>query len=358
MLVFQAVGLFGGSDGEKAHTHAIGDFPAFYAAGVISSESSSLENLYSPSVQGKTQKRFFGFKEQYLQFAYPPFVAQFCSFFTILEPSAAKVFYLFFQLTILVISLRYLSKYSACNFWILLAGALAFLPLFSSIAGGQNSIFGMLLVIFLVEVLMAKGDESFVPSLCLGLLCYKPQLAFVASCLLLLGGAYRTCLNATFVWFFFYLVSALKFGWLWPLEWLRSVKEFGSKEQLVNLHQQISLFVLPDYFKVDLVVSLLFLMLIMVGLTFWLGRKRIISREFFSPLLVMFSPHLMYYEASLLLSSIYSLLKSGGGYALYLAIAIWTIVGISTFLKSGLPVQPLILLGPLLFILNFKFKKD
>ncbi len=327
-------GLYSDSIGSASHSHLQGDFPAFYAAGVLVKEGESIASLYDPSLQAAIQSKYFGFDQFYLEYAYPPFVAQFFSLFAEMGPYSAKFCYLLIQMVLLVFSMRAVSFRTGYSFWILLAAALSFLPLFSSIAGGQNSLFAFLLVLYMSEDLSKKNGsklgKALLPGICLGVLCYKPQLAFIAATIFLMSGIFRPLFVASFIWLGCFLLSAFNYGLSWPLVWLSAVGEFGSKDNQANLSQQISLYVLPDFFNIELLASLVCLT-VLLGFLIRLNLKgRAVSGEFLGPLLVLFSPHLLYYEASILLPSLFAYLKNARVPQVSF-LFIWVLVALAVF---------------------------
>ncbi len=355
-------GLLLDSNQSVSHSHLQGDFPAFYSAGVLVKEGESLASLYDPTRQAAIQTEYFGFDQFYLEFAYPPYVAQFFSLLAEMGPFVAKFFYLLIQVVLLVFAMRLVSLRTGLGFWILLAAALSFLPLFSSIAGGQNSLFAFLLVLFMSEELSKRDEsklgEALLPGLCLGFLCYKPQLAFIAATIFFLSGIFRPLFVASFVWLGCFSLSAVSYGLSWPLDWLRAVGEFGNKDSQANLSQQISLYILPDFFSLELSISLVCLTMLL-GLLIRFGLKgRAVSRELLGPLLVLFSPHLLYYEASMLLPSLFAYLRNARlPQASFLAC--WLLVALAVFYKSYWSVQPLCLLALfLLFVHLFRPESD
>lgn len=147
------------------HSVKLSDFRAFYTAGELARDNPS--GLYEVSVQQRTQAHDLNF----MPFVYPPIVA--ALFIPSSHLSREQAFYAMipFHLAVLGLSLYFLCQTFQLQgmprrFFIL--GALSFMPVYGTLAQGQVSFVGLLLIS------LALRYKSGIP---IGLMAYKPTLS-------------------------------------------------------------------------------------------------------------------------------------------------------------------------------------
>ncbi len=343
----------------------MGDYPAFFAAGQLS-QTRDLKKLYSTEAQKSIQAPLIRDGNSYLEFAYPPFVAlAFEPIAKFFSPFWGKVL-LMLQLTglLLLISNRF-AKENCIGPDIIFSAAICFFPTFSSIAGAQNSVISLAILIGIVSSLSKENPKSdFLAGLLLGVWLFKPQFALVALALLVIRGVSRHFISG-FLSFAFaiYCVTALYFSPDWPVIWLQSAIDFSSREAVVNYNQHISIFALARTIGFEGAPS--YLIWISVGLLasfqFYklrsdkkLGVSSAKDLYLLGPAIIALSPHCLYYEATLLLPALGMILLSRNkqGSAIF-ACVIWILSALACLFKEDLFIQPLAL-AAILTLVNSK----
>jgi hypothetical protein len=199
-----------------------GDFPAFYSAGrILNSGGSHL--LYDAAAQQRAQQDLLpGTPAGWLPFAYPPYVAIAFRPFAALPFTLAYVLYTLAMAACTAGAVLLLSRAAPwCRtnrqFW--LAAALTFYPLFRAIVGGQNTAASLLCAAGATAAL-CRGRHS-IAGAWLGVWLFKPQLALVATTVIVAGGHAAVLPVFLAVAAGLYLTGAWIGGAAWPLWWYR-----------------------------------------------------------------------------------------------------------------------------------------
>jgi Glycosyltransferase family 87 len=296
-----------------------GDFPAFFSAGTIIKEGGGTK-LYSPQVQQSVQERL-GFRQgSYLAFAYPPWVALLFSFLTPLGFFGAKALW-----TLLMFGASALAARILAGRWSALAvlSVLLFPPLLHGNIAGQNSAVGLLIVSLISRGLTTRTarEGPLIGVLC-GLLAYKPHygaIVFYLSFLALDVGRPKFVVAFLATLLAQWLLSFSVSGVGWVPEYVSAVREFAELDWATNGRQMVSLISLSPSFR----EVLSFICVLVSGV---LIRK---ERYLLGTLLVLFSPHTLYYDLALVLPI--ALLLSERQ-----RVVIWTVSFIATFLFISL----------------------
>jgi hypothetical protein len=328
-FLFAAIYLsLSGAPAESAFSS--GDFPAFYSAGLI--VRSEPVRLYDLATQEATHRSFSG-RDGFLAYAYPPWVALFFALLVPLGFSLAKMLFVSLMLVASVCAARVYSK--------TLTAALAFVlfpPLIHANISAQNSALSLLLVVLIIREL-ENDRRAAVLGLLNGLLFFKPQFGLLCAIFILLREQKRSYLLVLAgVLTLQYLLSALYLGLMWPLEYLRFAAEFARLDWSVNGGQMVSLPSLLPGFRLEVGIML-----------FALSAYALRSSKpaLLGVLLVICSPHLLYYDLALAIPSAAAFFKGARLRAIWIVSFVVTLFFIAT--KPLLPGQVLIVLP--LFIL-------
>jgi hypothetical protein len=199
-----------------------GDFPAFYSAGRILN-SGKPHLLYDAEAQQRAQADLLpGTPPGWLPFAYPPFVAVAFRPFAALPFTVAYVLYTLAMAACSAGAVLLVSRAAPwCGrnrvFWI--AAALTFYPLFRAVVGGQNTAISLLCAAGATAALCRRQPS--IAGAWLGLWLFKPQLALVATILIVAAGhaAVLPAFLATAA--VLYGAGTAVGGAAWPLWWYR-----------------------------------------------------------------------------------------------------------------------------------------
>ncbi len=338
MLCAVVIGLSSASPKDGALLS--GDFPAFYAAGKIVAKGDG-RSLYDPALQSQIQREALPERDGFLAFAYPPWFAALFAPFSVFGFTAAKLIWVSVLLVLSVIAARVLAGRFE------LESALAVLllpPLLHANVAGQNTALSLLCVVGIVHLLSRPADKraAFLLGAICAAFCFKPHFGLIASIWALCfvrGSRASLLLGLVFVAFVVFLLSALVSGFDWAGSYLHAVRSFSAQDNLVNAGQLISLpRLLPGG---ELWLSVLLIALMLRG-AFYSRRPEI----FLAPAIVLCAPHVLYYDAALLLPLAMTLRSVRLIYAASFVVAFVAIIE-----KGRLGAQPIEFLALLLFIL-------
>ncbi|MCI5065226.1 glycosyltransferase 87 family protein [bacterium] len=246
----------------------VGDFPAFYSAGVLARQG-ELSALYSPLLQQQVQYEFFPHLAHgeggFYPFAYPPYVALLCIPLSWASPSTAAFLFTVLQMGVLwgtAVLFTRLLPFRALSFAVPLALLLLFAPIFVGVTGGQNVAVSCFLFLFALLALpeglpASRGAAStnlrterlrskwlfrqVLGGLAVGLWLFKPQLALPFLVLLLLFRLWYSLLAACGVGALYYLSAALLYGVRWPAAWFDIAAHYSEAHLPGSAHQMTSL---------------------------------------------------------------------------------------------------------------------
>jgi Glycosyltransferase family 87 len=215
-----------------------GDFPAFYAAGRIVLDGRAAE-LYDPAVQREYQSDFDADGE-FLYFAYPPVTAIAYAPISALPYTAAFAVQSLAALAALVAAVAIawpgVAGRAPEAHTVLFVSAVAVVsyPIITSVLGGQNTTFTLLLLAIVWRACSREAD--LVAGLAAAAMLYKPQYGILVIAVLMLARRWRALAVALMGGVAIYVGSAALFGLRWPTTWLDQVGWFASINQEVNGH--------------------------------------------------------------------------------------------------------------------------
>jgi len=284
-----------------------GDLPAFYAAGSIVLDG-DIDQLYDAGRQQVAQEAL-GI-DGYLAFAYAPHVAVAYAPLSALDFRVAYVVHTFAMAAAVVAAIHLLSDVVPAIRrwrWQLLAGCFTFVPLITSVGGGQNASLS-LLALAVVWWSLAK-DREVLAGIAAGLLMFRPQYALPVIGLLLLSRHWRAVACAAAVIIATWFATAMLLGAGWVQTWLEQVVPFVERDAEVNAANSISLLgAFQAVLGVDSIVAQVLGVVgaaaVVITLVYlWLHAERFALETRMGAIalgVVLISPHTMFYDATLL----------------------------------------------------------
>lgn len=306
LIAVAAPGL-GDASAEVDGARLGGDLPAFYAAGSIVLDG-EIDELYDAARQQAAQDELG--LDGYLAFAYPPHVAVAYAPLSALDFRIAYVVHTFAMAAAFVLALHLLADVVPTIRrwrWQLLAASLTFVPLVTSVGGGQNASLSVL-ALAVVWWALAK-DREIVAGIAAGLLSFRPQYALPLIGLLLLARHWRSVASAAAVIASTWLATAALLGPMWVTNWMEQVVPFVEEDAAVNAANSISLLgALQAVTSADSIVALVLGVLgaaaVIATLVYlWMHPARFTLAERMGALAIgaiLISPHTMFYDAALL----------------------------------------------------------
>lgn len=291
-----------------------GDFPSFYAAGQVLVDDA--DALYDPSVQAAEQRDLFGEEPDggQLFFAYPPPAAVPYAALAHLPYRLSYVVHTLVMASLLVLGLhlvRPLAPLVDRYFEQVVVASLLFYPMFVGVTGGQNTALTFALVALFLRAL--SEDRELLAGVALAGLLFKPQFALPLVALALIARRVRSVGVAAAGGLAFYLIGASLQGWGWIGPWVDTVRWLDEVDTPFNVHNAVSWLGLSEaVFGVDTVVAAV-LGWGLAGLTaaFLAWRWWVAGRQQLAPWipalmpitaagLILVVPHVIYYDAGLL----------------------------------------------------------
>jgi len=316
-----------------------GDYPAFYAAGRMLNAGHP-EQIYSVPAQEKAQQDLFPPTQQgWLLFPYPPHFAVFYQPFALLPFVSSYVVYTLLMAACCALAIRLVAPAAPwCQrnqtFWV--AMALIFYPLFRAVTGGQNTALSLLCAAGTAASL--RTGRHHLAGVCLAAWLFKPQLALLATALLIVGGHAAVLPAFAAAAGVVYAVGAVVGGLAWPLWWYQDgIKGYMPANMAIDGERGLSLRELtttlghPELFVPAL--ALLAIVACIVIHRFKPPALSLVSGA--TAVALLASPHTMYYDGGLALLGIVAISRG----------RLTLVVG---FLAAGLlfvpaPVSPLVL---------------
>lgn len=351
----------------------VGDFPTFYSgAWLVLNSNSAL--LYNQSALESTQRIFWPYLGGYFPYAYPPFVALFTAPIALLPVVIAKQLYFLISLGLILVaikvcgnSLPYYSKDVMSRFTALIA----FAPTLHALVGGQNLAFSIICYALVMRGLISSGGKADL-FLGLGLLgwSFKPHFAILAAMLSLTAGRFRALGILTLGLSFLYLVTALVFGTNWISLWLSAVKSYSAPDFTVNQFQMVSLYPFTKALSMSFQLSsfrldmLAFGFSILAALAFLIyswhcfkNSERLLPIILLGPVVVLVSPHTLYYDLGIGLFSLLGVIKFSTDRAVFIAALVWSAVALLVIYKSQFQFSPLVLIAILQVLVAYRLQK-
>jgi hypothetical protein len=335
-----------------------GDFPAFYAAGVLAA-SEEPAKMYSLEHQALIQKQHWPqMQGEVLAFSYPPYVAQFLTSFTSLNgPHAKLLFNLLMILALLqaiyfLIQLRKdLGEYKTE----LLALAFTFAPLSAGLASGQNVALSMLLLTGGFYFL--HRGKQLGAGLFFGLLLFKPHYGILALLSLIVSRHYIGFACGACVGLVLYLWSASLLGFGWPQIWLEAVGHFSHADTIANRHQMVSFIGVISSSFPSLIGAAYFISGVFSLFYFYTLARSQQRLQFListlGPFIVFVSPHTLFYDLGIAVVSLPLYLKLRSDSQVNSLLFFWILAFAFLMFKESLSIQPLFLFSLGLLILSW-----
>jgi hypothetical protein len=214
-----------------------GDFPSFYGAGRVVLDGDG-DSLYDPLTQRQAQQELHNDADEFLYFAYPPFVAVGYAAIAWLPYGVALSVHSLAALAALIwavwIVVPHISeRYSrADHVFVGTAVALAAYPVITAVLGGQNTTFTLLLAALVWRNVI---DGNLMLAGVAGTLAlYKPQFGLLLALAMVITRKWVTvafiALGAVVV----YALAAVGWGLNWATTWFDQVQRFGDVNDAVN----------------------------------------------------------------------------------------------------------------------------
>lgn len=336
-----------------------GDFPAFYGAGKIILSGDWL-NLYNPESQRLAQKDCFAdaTPNEYLIYAYPPYIALILSPLAKLPFLVAYFIYSILMTAALFFACRYFKRLvptaSLSTADLMIIASLSY-PMLRAVLGGQNT--SLSLLCLLGAAFYLKSKKPIHSGIFLGIWFFKFQLALPALVLILFTGNFAVLLGVLPIAAIYYSLGTFVGGWQWPLWWIESgVRPFADMDRISNLDNFITIRAFferllgPEstfYWPMSIGVSILFFLVLLISWKKYYRKLPLACLALASILLLLISPHALYYDAGLALVAI-------GFISLGRTPAFVSLVLLSTWLEclnNYLPFQPTFLFLLILSVL-------
>lgn len=236
------VTVLGSSGSSSVSGRLGGDYPEFYAAGRIVRHGDA-DRLYDAATQSAAQRDLFnGDQTGYLDFAYPPVVALVYAPLSALpyRVSYALDTMLMVGLLVLALSLmRPMVEPIARHFFVSIATAIAFYPLFRAVTAGQNTAITIVLV---AGYWRSRHDQRPVAAgLLLGGLLFKPQLAVLVLAAQLISARWRVLVGAATSGAALGIVSTIVAGPGWVSAFVGHARDLPGADAKVEGSDAVSL---------------------------------------------------------------------------------------------------------------------
>lgn len=214
-----------------------GDFPSFYAAGEIVLDG-QMDRLYDPALQREYQRPYHEEPGEFLFFAYPPVTALvYASIAWLPYPVALALHSVLAMLALvaamwLVIPLVVPRHPLFGNVTLSAAAAVLTFPIITSVMGGQNTTFTLLLVAATWR--FSRSGNSIAVGLAASALLYKPQFGILILVMIAIAQMWKALASAMVGASLLYASGAAMIGPRWPLEWADQVRVFADQNADVN----------------------------------------------------------------------------------------------------------------------------
>jgi hypothetical protein len=303
--------LCSGSESKILSGRLGGDFAAFYSAGRIVS-TVGFNGLYEINHQIETQKDLFIDGNSFLPFPYPPFVAIACIPLSLLSYRIAYVLSIIVNLSAFLVAFICLKKeIKGLEEYILpvFTLSLTFYPFFKAILLGQNS--AITFMLFALIWRFTSVGRRYSAGFCMGLLLYKPQFAIPIMGLFALSGRIKIALTSAATICSIIVVGLFFTGIQSYVEWYHFLKWFVPADANHNGYNAVSWIGFLDAIfgtnnKTATILGYAFCSMTVVIISYvWaVGRAKSdfnAQMGFAAVSLVLIPPHLMYYDAGLII---------------------------------------------------------
>jgi len=229
-LVFAAVSY----DVDDPASRLGGDYPSFYAAGSIVN-SGEWGELYSPERQQAQQAGLIDDEGGFLYFSYPPFAAALYGLLALPGYQWSFLFHTILMMLALAGAVWALSPWlrnTGLPATALVVVALAFFPVLTAVAGGQNTALSILL--FAVVARLDCDDRPVSAGLVAALLLFKPQYGVVIVPLVMVARRWRILAGWAMGAVALFAISTLLMGGNWLTDWWSQASLFRDTNAVAN----------------------------------------------------------------------------------------------------------------------------
>lgn len=340
-----------------------GDYPAFYGPGRIASQG-GWDELYNAKRQLSAQQGLYQDSNEYLHFAYPPFVALLYWPLSLIDFRMSYVLHTLLMVIVLFLVvhiIRPLNKHVDSYFMPAFTLLLIFYPVLRSVIGGQNTPI-TLLIIALTWRLVA-GGRDFSAGIILGLLLYKPQFGLPLIGLFLLSRHWRVVCGSTVTALVLYGIGVFLQGPDWISKWYTLAQAFSERDAFVNRINAISWlgFFQGTMGKKSIAALILgwglsLLTAVYISWVWWRGgREADLSDQLGVACLslILMSPHIMYYDLGLLFFTCLALIDKIKEKRLMIVGIIW-LSGFSQTLSKLTGFSPLFIVTMLTWLISIR----
>jgi len=218
-----------------------GDYPSFYSAGSIVG-AGDWDELYDPVRQQAEQGGLIDDEGGYLYFSYPPFFA------AVYGALAGPAYQWSFVIHTVLMTLALVGAIVALSPWLgrtglplslLVVLGLAFQPVLTSVAGGQNTTLSLLLLAGAAR--LDHEDRPVLAGLVAALLVFKPQFGLVVVPLLVVSRRRRVLAGWGLGVLVLFAVSSLLVGGNWLGDWWSQASAFRELNATANGANFVSL---------------------------------------------------------------------------------------------------------------------
>ncbi len=288
-----------------------GDFPTFYGSGRLVSKG-DWQEIYNRDLQIEEQKPFMGDEPSFLPFGYPPHVALIYWPFSILPYRLSYLIHTLAMTLALLLTLQIIrpmteqiDKHFLCAFVL----SVSFYPVFKAISGGQNTTITMLLIALSWKAV--KQNNEYLAGFYTGLMLFKPQFALPLTGVYLLSGRLRVLVSFGCMVIIIYLIGTAMLGHDWVVVWFENAQWQLQAYAVIDKENAISWLGFTEALlgagdQRALVIGWVLTVMTAAGISmlWWTGRIQndlTALTGVTSVCLVLIPPHVIFYDAGLLL---------------------------------------------------------
>jgi hypothetical protein len=323
-----------------------GDYPEFYAAGKLV-DAGHADKLYDLDAQTAAQAPYIGSDGGVLAFGYPPHVAAAYGLLARLPYRVSWLLHTLLMAGAVMASLLLLAPFlrRLDGFTLpLVALALTFLPLLVGFMLGQNTALTMLILSGAGRLFHERRELG--AGMVLGLLFYKPQLAVPLLLVLFVAMSWRALLGVAMTAVATWCANAALLGTNWVGDWMHGLSAFGEADAASNSHNAVNLVgaVEACFGRTWLAVVIGSVAAAGVAWIAWRQRSADMARALAIavPASLLVAPHVLYYDAGLLVITGVVLLATVPSWRIAV-LGAWAF-GLAHFLAPSLGWDPLVLL--------------
>jgi hypothetical protein len=346
-LALAVLFVFASGSGSGAVSGRLGgDYPEFYAAGKLVNEGHA-DRLYDLDAQATAQAPYIGRDGGLLAFGYPPHVAWAYGLLARLPYRLSWLVHTALMALAAAASIVLLQPFlrRLHGFMLpLVACALTFLPLAVGFMLGQNTALTMLILCAAARLFHERHELS--AGLVLGLLLYKPQLAAPLLLLLFAALSWRAVVGVAITAMATWCANATLLGTNWVGDWVHGLSSFGEADAASNSHNAVNLVgaVEACFGHTSLVIVVASVAAAAIACIAWRRRSSDMARALAIavPASLLLAPHVLYYDAGLLVITGLVLLDRVPSWR-FAVLGAWAF-GLAHFLAPSIGWDPLVLL--------------